>query len=311
MNEREIVKYPKIKHIRVFLNNIKYRGIHIHYDYEFCFALQGNAKYITANKIIPIKKGEIVFINSGVSHSIESEDNFCCLIIQISRYFLHDYFIEIHQSIFDSMNLLSIIDEKENKELFNEGVETSREYFKENKQYRMKYISFVLKLFNIVFSKTKAKQYNQKQMNSITNNSKRFQDIFEYIDEHFQEKISLMDIAKRANISITHLSHLFKEFLGINFQTYLNEKRLDYSARLIRNKEKNITDIAYEAGFSDPKYLTKLFKEKYNMLPRDYQKINDNNKLENNNGESIDSERVLTNDESIKYLEDYHNCPIL
>ena len=51
-----------------------------------------------------------------------------------------------------------------------------------------------------------------------------------------------------------------------------NLKRLENAIRLMKNSQKNLLEISYESGFSDPKYMSKMFLKKFNCTPKQYRK---------------------------------------
>jgi AraC-like DNA-binding protein len=69
-----------------------------------------------------------------------------------------------------------------------------------------------------------------------------------------------------------YVSHLFKNILGISFQEYLKEKRFEHALELLNTTSKTILDIAIESGFSDLRYMTKAFREKYGCTPKEYRR---------------------------------------
>ena len=71
---------------------------------------------------------------------------------------------------------------------------------------------------------------------------------------------------------MTYLSHLFKDTLGISFQDYLKQKRFEYACNLIATTQRKILDISISSGFSDVRYLTKLFQERFGCTPKEYRK---------------------------------------
>ena len=100
-----------------------------------------------------------------------------------------------------------------------------------------------------------------------------------YINNHFQEKISLADIAQKEDLSIAYLSRFFKTQIGQSFQSYINALRLEHAIFLLTNTNKTILDISIESGFSDLKYMTKAFSEKFNMTAGEYRRLHQGNSL--------------------------------
>ncbi len=101
--------------------------------------------------------------------------------------------------------------------------------------------------------------------------------VYEYVEKHYSDKITLEDIAKDIAINKSYLSRLFKKETGQVFQNYLIKFRMDKAADHILKSNKRITDIAFEVGFNDIFYFNRVFKKIYNMSPSEYKKMNEGN----------------------------------
>ena len=92
----------------------------------------------------------------------------------------------------------------------------------------------------------------------------------EYIDAHFQEDISLQDIAGAFGYSDVYFCKLFKQNFGMNFIGFLNEYRMNRAKELLKDPLINIKDISAEAGYRDANYFTRVFKRMTGMTPSEY-----------------------------------------
>lgn len=99
---------------------------------------------------------------------------------------------------------------------------------------------------------------------------KRYRDIYAYILKTPDRQHRLTDLAERAGISMTHMSHDIKDKFGATFVELLNNGRCMTAARLLLNSDKMVKEIAKACGFSDPKYLIKYFKMYYRHTPSDF-----------------------------------------
>ena len=83
----------------------------------------------------------------------------------------------------------------------------------------------------------------------------------QYVGENFHNKISIDDAAAYVNLSPSYLSKLFKKELDLNFNTYLNQIRVEKSKNFLLNTEIPLIDIAGMCGFEDQSYFSKVFKK--------------------------------------------------
>lgn len=92
----------------------------------------------------------------------------------------------------------------------------------------------------------------------------------EYIKKNYMNKISLNDVAYVSNISPSYFSKVFKEEMGMNFNNYLNEVRVNNSKRLLMDDAIPLVDVAFMTGFEDQSYFSKVFKRITGVSPGKY-----------------------------------------
>ena len=91
-----------------------------------------------------------------------------------------------------------------------------------------------------------------------------------HIDQHYREGIDQKDLAQRCGMTPFRFSRLFKEVLGIGFMDYVLSKRMELAKDLLSNSQMPVTSIGYEAGFKDPSYFARAFKQCVNCTPSEY-----------------------------------------
>ena len=96
----------------------------------------------------------------------------------------------------------------------------------------------------------------------------------DYIRLHYQESISLEDVAGRLDITPEYLSTLFNREMGQNFSVFLKKFRISHAKRLLKGTNKKIYEISKEVGYTDPKYFNRVFKEEEGVSPGDYRALN-------------------------------------
>lgn len=96
--------------------------------------------------------------------------------------------------------------------------------------------------------------------------------IQEYIQNHFEEELSLPRLSERFGVSQSHLSRSFKKEFGMNLTAYINLCRLNAAREMLDKGEKNITETALLVGYGDYAYFSSLFKKQFGLSPREYLK---------------------------------------
>lgn len=92
----------------------------------------------------------------------------------------------------------------------------------------------------------------------------------EYIESHYDEHITLDDMASLCNISSSYFSKLFNRITGDNFANYVNTVRIRRACELLESGEAPITTIAFDLGFEDISYFDKVFKRITGVTPSQY-----------------------------------------
>ncbi|MBO5453314.1 MAG: helix-turn-helix domain-containing protein [Clostridia bacterium] len=96
--------------------------------------------------------------------------------------------------------------------------------------------------------------------------------VISYIEKNYTEHISLNDLAKIANTTVSTLITFFKKTFGQTPTEYIISLRLTNACELLRNSDDSITYISGICGFNDINYFSRIFKNKIGMSPREYRK---------------------------------------
>lgn len=92
----------------------------------------------------------------------------------------------------------------------------------------------------------------------------------QYVEQHYEEKITLQVVAKEMYVNASYLSNLFSEVTGVNYSDYVTGVRVRNAKRLLRTTDLSVEEISRRTGFSDSKYFSKVFKRVAGRTPRSY-----------------------------------------
>ena len=92
----------------------------------------------------------------------------------------------------------------------------------------------------------------------------------EYVEEHIMDSISLDDIAQHLGYSKSKLYRELKEVTEYSPIDLVNLVRLHKAVELMTQEHQNITEAAFNTGFSSPSYFSRTFLKYYYMRPKDY-----------------------------------------
>lgn len=91
-----------------------------------------------------------------------------------------------------------------------------------------------------------------------------------FVQQHYNERIYSDAIARLCGMSPTHFSRTFKQTFGVTFQDFILRYRVREACKKLRDPNANISEVAYNVGFSDPSYFTRVFKRYVGASPSDF-----------------------------------------
>ena len=255
----------------VSLNSVNYVPSHWHNSVEIIFVLQGTVEVRLHHEKRTLSEGDVLLINQCHVHEVTGLDRNIIATFLIPFSYLKEKIARADEMSFDCY---SGGKDKERRHaldqirrLLAEMVQLTYQkgdVYEIDMQIRMlEVLSILLKQFKVSAS---AGVMNEKYM-------ERMLRIITYIDEHYEEPITLQAIAEREFLSIPYFSKFFSDNIGLNFQSYLTSIRLKHTVEeLLRNGETPIADIALQHGFPNAKSFYTAFKARYNVTPNEYRK---------------------------------------
>jgi len=99
------------------------------------------------------------------------------------------------------------------------------------------------------------------------------QDVKDYLDQHYQDKITLEGLADLFYINKFYLTRIFKEQFGLSVNNYLQMQRITHAKQLLRFTELPIEKIGQECGMADANYFSRVFKKVEGMTPGEFRRM--------------------------------------
>jgi len=250
---------------------------HWHDYLEIIIILQGSIELFAGTDSIILNKGDVEILNFSEIHRMVGKPDNVVLSLKIQSDLAQLIAPDIKEIIFNSV----VVPYDEDKE---EGIKTlgrmiarfalaragSPVNINESATADIKEILYFIKdNFDIVRHALRSRGLSASDYTIMQG---RYRRIADYIFNNYSEKISLRDIAERENLSLYFLSHEIKELFGDGFQELINFQRIKYAMKLLLCSDMNSTEIAYECGYSAPRYLSTYFKKTLNTSPDKYRK---------------------------------------
>ncbi len=117
----------------------------------------------------------------------------------------------------------------------------------------------------------------QKKATSLlqsSGNERIVDSIIQYINEHYCDDLSIAMLSEQFNLSSNHITNLLKQELGIRYNDYITQLRLEHAKELLITTNLSVKNITSACGYYSQSHFTKLFVEKEGCTPIEYRKRN-------------------------------------
>ena len=273
--EYEFVRHTEATFVKLFLVSMTHRLYHWHNDIEILMVVNGSVTLETVNRKYRLSENDIFILNSNEVHCLSrTDENNTILTIQFDAKFCKACFPQLQRISFVSQHIT-----EENSAACWEKIrkllrQMVNEYSKENDSNKLRLMSTLHLLVCCLVENVDYVDSSEKDLSSQKKNLERLNRVVLNIKENHMKKISLKEIAENENLDMYYLSHLFKKLLGISYQEYVNKVRLEKAVELIMTTDMNMLDVCIESGFSEYRYLNKMFVKEYNCTAAEYKKLN-------------------------------------
>ncbi len=255
---------------------------HWHSEVEFTYVTEGSMEYQANDAVYTVDAGNAIFVNSNVLHSARTQNpdmdcSYIAFIVNPIIIFGYEDSLIYNQyvnPICSEPALFSKLLDKDTafgQQMIASLLEISRIQHSFEAGYELLITEKLCALWFLLYQNLKP-HLNQKETGTTTDIN-RLKTAISFIQSHYDENITLQDIAASCHVSKSECCHLFKRTLRQTPFTYLLDYRIQRSIPLILEGNNTITEIAAQTGFHGSSYFTETFKKIMNCTPRDYKKM--------------------------------------
>lgn len=258
--------------------------LHRHQFIEVVYILSGRAIHKVGDKEYEVKSGDVTVINTGVPHKFtsipNSTESFVAYDLMFTPDFLDSTVINMNRfeslknsflffSLFPS-NMFAAPDMYIPGKLYTDYGEIFtkiyHEFGRKEKGYveliRAYVIELIIKIFRDI-----------EQMGKITLSSaqlKTVHDAMRYIENHYNIKLSVDDIAAKFFLGPDYFRKLFKKATGESVKNFQRKLRIDMACQLLSTTDMPIKDVCATVGYDDMKAFYQTFKKATGKTPKEY-----------------------------------------
>lgn len=253
---------------------LKEVALHHHDFYEVYFFLSGNVQYIIENRSYLLTPGDVLLISPMELHQPmfgSEQREYERIVLWIDKQFLEGFSLpgQSFNACFNTntpnhSNLLR--PEGANRQflifLLEQLISESSSADPYQEICALSYLAQVMILLNRL-------SLQQRRENVVPTPDSTVYSILGYINEHYNENLSLDDLANKFFISKYHLSREFQRLVGTSVHRYIVQKRLVMAKQML-SSGKPSSEVYQSCGFGDYSNFYRAFKAEYQISPKDY-----------------------------------------
>ncbi len=237
---------------------------HFHPEIELVYVNKGKGKTHIGNHLSYFNNSQLLLIGSNLPHNGFTDrltTNGSETLIQFNPEFLGNNFFNVPEMV----SIKRLLEKAKNGIVF--GVKTKRKLGSKIEKISQKGgFKQILLLLEVLHTLSKSDDYTILNADGFVfeiqpQNSSKIDLIFKYINQNFDQHITLEEISNLVSMTVPAFCRFFKKTTGKTFTKLVNEYRIVHATKLLSESQKSITDICYECGFNNFSHFNKLFKE--------------------------------------------------
>lgn len=248
---------------------------HYHQEYELIYIPNGQGIRYVGNSVENFSDDDLVLVGSNLPHcwineSDQQKQSPNAIVIYLKQDFYEKTWLQSHE--FKSINNLL--------ELAGKGIKFNRSVALGLKEKCLQLPSLapiqkLILLIQILQELSESTDYRLLCEQNFScdldhGNRERMNVVYKYIDKHYQQKISLADVAGQLYMTPGYFSKFFSKTMKKSFFEFLNEYKISKSCKLLLETDKPISEICYDSGFESIPFFYRQFKKFKKCQPKQY-----------------------------------------
>lgn len=250
---------------------------HWHDDIELLHIFDGEMNYDVNGQKYLFQKGDTIFINSrqlhyGYDHNRQECEFMVILLhpqlLKVSNYMYRRYVLPILNYATD---IVLMKNGSPSGPVLRQLFENIRFCHKQDKSCpEFQLMGYFYEIWSIIYENC---NIEKNVISGHENPDIQIQkQMVSFIYQHYQEHITLENIAEAGMVSRSKCCKIFQKYLSQSPISYLNDYRMEISCNLLSDTTFSITQIATSCGFNHLSYYSKMFLQRYGCTPNTYRK---------------------------------------
>lgn len=252
---------------------------HAHSEYQLFIVLSGKGTRFIGNTVQSFQEGDLTFLGPGMPHLWRND----------SAYFTKKGKLRTHGLVIylRSEFIAGLIEKEEMQPMkdFFSKAKCGIEYYgdaihqigaKMKEVVAAQAVESFIQLLQLLNMMSQHKSYKLLHNAEYTyrlkeSETRRINVVYNYAAQHFQNRISLKEVATLLNMTPTSFSRYFRMKTSKSFSEFISELRIRHACKLlIEEDDKNVNQISYECGFNTLSNFNRQFRLYMRMTPKNY-----------------------------------------
>ena len=257
---------------------------HWHKEVEFSIIKEGSVDFLIGNQTIRLNKGDGIFLNEGVPHSIHSAPGNELSPITYTIIFNHAFLFGYGQTYMSAKYIAPIVNQSSMRYvLFSEknpeditalslGKEIIIDNFDKIYGYELRTKGRLCMIWDFLIQKITDKQAFTECDYALSMEEARVKDAISFIEKRYADSVTLDQIADSIHVSKSECCRTFKKVTRMSPIVYVMRYRIFESTKRLQHPDTftSISELAASVGFSNTSYFNKVFKLYLGYTPSQY-----------------------------------------
>lgn len=248
------------------INSVKhqfgYFPAHMHIDLELLYVLEGTAEVIIGNQKIILQQNDLAIIFPNTIHTFLTGREHCEILLSICNQSL---FGEYSNKLIKSVPSTPVIP---SSNIHPDVIYALNSLFNEYQTSKTQNLPCIKALVSLILSRTIPLLTLEKSTTLLENDMTG--KVIHYVCNNFTRQLSLDLLSSELGMNKYYISRVFTKKIGISFNTYINNLRIDYAKQLLTTSNLSISEIAFECGFETQRTFNRTFNQFSSMSPLKY-----------------------------------------
>ncbi len=248
---------------------------HFHPEYEIVYISNGRGKRHIGDHISYFEEGDLIFLGPNLPHFGFTEEVFeehVEIVVQMKEDFLGQDFLNKPE-----MAAIRQLFQRSRQGLSFSGKLKQEVGQRLQRMEHMNNFDRLMALLSILQDMAQSKEYETLNASGFAlevnaQDQDRIEAIYGYVQDNFQEEVSLDKAAQLISMTVPAFCRYFKKLTRKTFSQFVNEFRIAHACRLLGDESQTIASVSFESGFNNLSHFNRQFKQITGLSPRDYRK---------------------------------------